>query len=82
MRLLERTLKEMYIAPGLVVTDALGAKARAFSQERIPVRASLIPAEGALEICEVRYVVEVDDGADGGGAAELLGGGVVRGEHR
>ena len=52
MRLLERTLKTLYIAPGLTVADGLGAARRAFSAERVPVRASLIPAEGALERLE------------------------------
>ena len=52
MRLLERTLKQLYICPALTATDALGAKTRAFSDERIAVRASLIPAEGALEAAE------------------------------
>ena len=52
MRLLERTLKMLYIAPGLAVADGLGAARRAFSAERVPVRASLIPAEGALERLE------------------------------
>lgn len=49
MRLLERTLKPLYIAPGLAQADGLGARTRVFSAERVPVRASLIPAEGALE---------------------------------
>lgn len=48
MRLLERTLRQVYIAPGIGQTDALGAVTRAFSDERVPVRVSLIPAEGAL----------------------------------
>ena len=48
MRLLERTLKRVYIAPALAVTDALGAVSRAFSGERVPVRASLIPQEASL----------------------------------
>ena len=48
MRLLERTLKPVYIAPGLTQNDALGGVRRVFSQERIPARASLIPAEGGI----------------------------------
>ena len=52
MRLLERTLAEVYIAPGRVETDALGGARRVFSAERLPVRASMIPAEGALERLE------------------------------
>ena len=49
MRLVERTLKPVYIAPGLTQTDALGGVRRVFSAERVPARASLIPAEGAIE---------------------------------
>lgn len=48
MRLYERTLRQVFIAPGLAQADALGAASRAFSEERVPVRASLIPAEGTL----------------------------------
>ena len=49
MRLLERTLKPLYIAPGLAQADALGGVRRVFSAERIAVRGSLIPADGTLE---------------------------------
>jgi len=49
VRLLERTLKPVYIAPGLAQADALGGVHRVFSDERVAVRASLIPAEGAME---------------------------------
>ena len=52
MRLLERTLSRVYIAPGRTETDALGGVRRVFSQERQSVRASMIPAEGALEKLE------------------------------
>lgn len=48
MRLLERTLKDVYIAPGLSQADALGSAEHVFSAERVPVRASLIPTDGAL----------------------------------
>lgn len=48
MRLLERTLKTVYIAPGLVVTDALGCVKRDFSEERISVRAGIISGEGTV----------------------------------
>ena len=52
MRLLERTLKTLFIAPGLTRTDGMGGVERFFSAERPSVRASLIPTEGALERCE------------------------------
>lgn len=52
MRLLERTLRTVYIAPGLTETDALGGAVRRFSGEREAVRASMIPAEGMLDSLE------------------------------
>lgn len=48
MRLLERTLKRIEIAPRCVETDALGGAAEAFSGERYSVRASVIPSTGKL----------------------------------
>lgn len=48
MRLLERTLKSIEIAPRAVAVDALGGAAEGFSSERRPVRASVIPSTGGL----------------------------------
>ena len=48
MRLLERTLKQIDIAPRAVATDALGGVAEGFSAEHRPVRASVIPSTGGL----------------------------------
>ena len=59
MRLVERTLKPVYIAPGLTQDDALGGAQRVFSQERIPARASLIPAEGSLDRREAGLTTDV-----------------------
>ena len=47
MRLLERTLRTVYIAPGLTRPEDLGGTVRLFSKDRNPVRASLIPDGGA-----------------------------------
>lgn len=48
MRLLERTLRTIYIAPGLTRTDAAGCVQRIFSSERLAVRGSLIPSGGEM----------------------------------
>lgn len=56
MRLLERTLSRLYIAPGRTEADALGGVRRVFSEERRSVRASVIPDEGALERSEFGLV--------------------------
>lgn len=48
MRLLERTLKRIHIAPHAVMTDALGGAAEGFSAVRRPVRSSVIPSTGGL----------------------------------
>ena len=52
MRLLERTLKTVHIAPREILTDALGGRTEAFSSVTAPVRASIIPCDGALECRE------------------------------
>lgn len=49
MRLLERTLRTVRIAPRTVVRDALGGVAEGFSSETKEVRASVIPSTGGLE---------------------------------
>ena len=48
MRLLERTLRNIEIAPREVCIDALGGVMEAFSARRYPVRASVIPSTGKL----------------------------------
>lgn len=48
MRLKERTLREISIAPRIQRTGALGGRAEAFSGEVIPVRASVLPGNGGL----------------------------------
>lgn len=48
MRLLERTLKEIEIAPRLVRTDGLGGVSEEFSDVRSSVRGSVIPSTGKL----------------------------------
>ena len=49
MRLLERTLKWVQIAPRKVTTDALGGRIEGFSQEAVSVRASVIPSTGGIQ---------------------------------
>ena len=49
MRLLERTLQTVLIAPQKAKTDALGAAVEGFSDERTEVRARVIPSSGGLE---------------------------------
>lgn len=48
MRLLERTLQWIDIAPREVMVDGLGGAAEGFSAERRPVRASVIPSTGGM----------------------------------
>ena len=48
MRLLERTLKWVAVAPRAAVADGLGGVAEAFSDVRRKVRASVIPSTGGL----------------------------------
>lgn len=49
MRLLERTLKVVRIAPRVSETDALGGAAERFSARQSAVRGSVIPSTGGLE---------------------------------
>ena len=49
MRLLERTLQTVLIAPQKAKMDALGAAVEGFSDERTEVRARVIPSSGELE---------------------------------
>lgn len=49
MRLLERTLKTIRIAPREVSVDALGGAVEGFSAETRAVRASVIPSTGGLQ---------------------------------
>lgn len=48
MRLLERTLKNIEIAPRRVEIGGLGGAAEGFSEERMRVRGSVIPSTGKL----------------------------------
>jgi len=48
MRLLERTLQWIEIAPRKVTTDALGGVSEGFSDVRSAARASVIPSTGGL----------------------------------
>ena len=48
MRLLERTLKRIEIAPRAAAKDALGGVAEGFSDEHRAVRASVIPSTGGV----------------------------------
>ena len=48
MRFYERTLKWINIAPRAVRVDGLGGGVEMFSEERRPVRASVIPSTGGL----------------------------------
>lgn len=48
MRLLERTLKWVRIAPRSVREDALGGLAEGFSEVHFAVRASVIPSTGGI----------------------------------
>ena len=48
MRLLERTLMMIEIAPRAAAADGLGGVPEGFSAERLPVRASVIPFEGGF----------------------------------
>jgi len=48
MRLLERTLRRIAVAPRQAMQDALGAQIEGFSERRMPVRASVIPSAGGL----------------------------------
>lgn len=48
MRLLERTLKWIEIAPREVAVDSLGGVSEDFSTVHHPVRASLIPSTGGM----------------------------------
>lgn len=52
MRLLERTLKEIQIAPAQAKEDGLGACVEGFSDERIAARASIIPERGEIQAHE------------------------------
>ena len=49
LRLLERTLRTVQVAPRAVTADALGGAAEGFSAQTLPVRASVIPSTGGLE---------------------------------
>ena len=48
MRLLERTLKWIDIAPRSVAKDGMGGGVEDFSDERFAVRASVIPSTGGM----------------------------------
>jgi len=48
--MLERTLVKVEIAPRIRRTGALGSWMQAFSDERIAVRASVLPKEGRLDM--------------------------------
>lgn len=48
MRLAEKRLVQVEIAPRMVSRGNLGGRAEGFSPERIPVRASILPEEGRM----------------------------------
>ena len=48
MRLTERTLKEISIAPRMTQVGSLGERAEAFSEEIVSIRGSVLPGSGAL----------------------------------
>lgn len=50
MRLLERTLVKVEIAPRIRKMGALGSRSQAFSEQRTAVRASVLPEEGRLHM--------------------------------
>lgn len=52
MRFAERTLTLVQIAPRKRKTGALGGLSEAFSSEKTPIRASILPMDGALETLE------------------------------
>lgn len=57
MRLAERTLTMVQLAPRIRETGALGGIAEAFSAECIPLRAAILPEEGDLA-AEMRGAVK------------------------
>lgn len=52
MRLLERTLVQLEIAPRIRKIGELGGRAEAFSKVRSAVRGSVLPEGGETETCE------------------------------
>ena len=48
MRLAERTLVLVYLAPRMQISGELGGISEGFSDERLPVRASILPEESKL----------------------------------
>lgn len=52
MRLRERELKTLYVAPSIQMKDGMGGIVRGFSGDRNPVRCSMIPQSCGLEALE------------------------------
>ena len=52
MRLIERALEQVFIAPRIEKTGSLGGRAEAFSSEETAVRASILPGGGELSARE------------------------------
>jgi len=52
MRLKERELRTLFIAPSVQIRDGLGGICRGFSQDRNPVRCAMIPQSNPLEDLE------------------------------
>lgn len=52
MRLRERDLRTLFIAPSMEIRDDLGGVRRSFSTERNPVRCAMIPQGNPLETLE------------------------------
>ena len=50
MRLVERTLTQLEIAPRISQTGALGSRRQAFSDEHIAVRGSVLPLKGRMDV--------------------------------
>lgn len=64
MRLMERTLRWVALAPRTAVEDGLGGRMEGFSEQTTRVRASVIPSGGD--------VVSTQAGLQQGGAVRLL----------
>lgn len=52
MRLKERELRTLFIAPSIEIADGLGGVRRGFSMDRNPVRCAMIPQSNPLESLE------------------------------
>lgn len=79
MRLMERQLREIRIAPRIAARGALGGRSEAFSRDTILVRGSVLPEEGSLRAGEkglasgekLRLLVPADTPVQAGDGAWL-----------